>query len=79
MSGTKEQQQKLEISLEIDRFIFKIVDDLKNVFLVQINEYIFVLLLSRINREFLNEKRPNSAIDVFTLILILNIVYFKEL
>ena len=57
MSGTKEQQQKLEISLEIDRFIFKIVDDLKNVFLVQINEYIFVLLLSRINREFLNEKK----------------------
>ena len=57
MSGTKEQQQKLEISLEIDRFIFKIVDDLKNVFLVQINEYIFFLLLSRINREFLNEKK----------------------
>ena len=57
MSGTKEQQQKLEISLEIDRFIFKIVDDLKNVFLVQINEYIFVLFLSRINREFLNEKK----------------------
>ena len=57
MSGTKEQQQKLEILLEIDRFIFKIVDDLKNVFLVQINEYIFVLLLSRINREFLNEKK----------------------
>ena len=57
MSGTKEQQQKLEISLEIDRFIFKIVDDLKNVFLVQINEYIFVLLLSRINRGFFNEKK----------------------
>ena len=76
MSGTKEQQQKLEISLEIDRFIFKIVDDLKNVFLVQINEYIFFLLLSRINREFLNEKKTYQCPNFDTKH---SLVHFKEL